>query len=375
MYMNERYSRQIRLTDFGIEAQRKLFSASVLVIGAGGLGCPALQYLAAAGVGRIGIADPDVVELSNLHRQILYGTESLGLYKADAAAARLRDLNPDVAVEPYIYPVDQHNALSLFERYDYILDGTDNFESKYMISDAAAMLGKPLVFGAADQYDGQLAVFNVTGPDAIAANYRDLFPEPPGKDQIGNCADNGVLGVLPGIIGTMQAAEVIKMITGVGTALVNQLLIYDIRNQQMSKLAIVPSTISYRLPASANEFIAMNYSLNCGLSDDDIEEINAQRMEQLYLGGGTLLVDVREERETPRLDAAKFVLAPLRDFDSFLNNHYKEERIVLVCQHGIRSLHAAQQLQEKWGNDKKIYSLKGGIAKYPQYFVAKTKLS
>lgn len=203
-----RYMKQMLLADFGIEGQQKLKTAKVLVVGAGGLGCPVLQYLAATGVGSIGIADGDVVEASNLHRQVLYSTTDLGRKKADAAAEKLNMQNPFVSVKEYPVFVTQQNALELLAGYDIIIDGCDNFATRYIVNDAAVILGKPLVYGSILGYEGQIAVFNNKG----SKNLRHLFPEPPNPEDVPSCAENGVLGTVPGIIGNIMAQTAISVL-------------------------------------------------------------------------------------------------------------------------------------------------------------------
>jgi molybdopterin/thiamine biosynthesis adenylyltransferase len=213
----ERYERQILLKEFGVAAQEKLLHAKVLVVGAGGLGCPVLQYLAAAGVGTIGIVDDDVVALNNLHRQVLYNMNDIGLSKAEIAAEKLKALNNEINVVAYNKRFTNKNALEIINAFDVVVDGTDNFSSRYIINDACVLLNKPLIYGAISKFEGQVAVFNVKDEvNKRAINYRDLFPVPPKDDEVLNCADAGVLSVLPGIIGTMQANETIKLIIGIG---------------------------------------------------------------------------------------------------------------------------------------------------------------
>ena len=229
-----RYSRHIALSEIGQAGQNKLLNAKVLVIGAGGLGCPILQYLAAAGVGNIGIVDFDTIELSNLQRQVLFGSASIGLNKAEAAKTRLQDLNNTISITAYPKKLTHQNSLSLFKNYDIIVDGTDNFETRYLINDAAIITNKPVVFGAIYKFEGQVSVFNYkAGP-----SYRCLFSDQQEKEQSGHCEDVGVLGVLPGIIGSMQANEVLKMILEIGNILSGKLLIYNALNFQTSVIKI-----------------------------------------------------------------------------------------------------------------------------------------
>jgi len=229
-----RYNRHIILSEIGQAGQDKISNAKVLVIGAGGLGCPILQYLTAAGVGSIGIVDFDVVDISNLQRQVLYGTSTLGKNKAEAAKQRLEDLNDDVSIIAYPEKLTHKNAVNLFQQYDIIVDGTDNFETRYLVNDACIITSKPLVFGAIYKFEGQVSVFNFkNGP-----SYRCLFPNPPEKDSVSNCSEIGVLGVLPGIIGAMQANEVLKIILELGNTLSGKLLCYNALTLQNSILKI-----------------------------------------------------------------------------------------------------------------------------------------
>jgi len=365
----ERYNRQLILKGFGEEAQQKLSKAKVLVIGAGGLGCPALQYLVAAGVGKIGLVDGDVVSLSNLHRQLLFTTVDIGKLKVDIAAQRLNAINPNVKLETYSQFITQENALEIFSEYDFIIDGTDNFESRYLINDGCALLKKPLIFAAVSGYEGQLAVFNIESSVGEKTNYRDLFPIQPNKGEIPNCAENGVLGVLPGIIGTMMAAEAIKLITGIGEPLINKILNYNLLNQQFYEITITSSPSgTYKLPENENEFLKMNYSLES--TPNQVLEIDIKELENLQKKDSTLIIDVRETYEVPVLNPLDYKQIPMSVFQSFLNQDIEEENIVLLCQHGIRSLAAAEFLHEKYGDKKNIYSLKGGVIRWKNYFTS-----
>jgi len=258
-----RYQRQITLEGFGMQAQQKLTKAKVLVIGAGGLGCSVLQYLAAAGVGLLGIADDDTVQFSNLNRQVLYGKEDIGKYKVDIAALKIQALNDQVQTITYKQRWNQKMCIEHFSEYDIIVDATDNFASRYLINDACVFLDKPLVFGAVSRYEGQVAVFNVL-TNGISVNYRDLFPIPPKNDEVMNCSAGGVLGVLPGTIGVMQASEVIKLISGVGETLANQLLTYNTLTNQMFKIQLVKNTEAKNAnPESLDIFMHTNYDYLC----------------------------------------------------------------------------------------------------------------
>ncbi len=223
-----RYFRQLLLKGFGAAAQEKLLQSKVLVVGAGGLGCPALQYLAAAGIGTIGIADFDKVSLTNLHRQILYTANDIGAYKAEKAKNYLSNLNPEIEIISYLEKIEKENVNAIISKYDVIIDATDNLEARYTINDACVFLNKPFVLGAIHEYQGQVAILNyVDETNSKAISYRDIFPNLSAGSELPNCEANGVLGVLCGIIGTMQANEAIKLIAGIGTPLINKLLTYD----------------------------------------------------------------------------------------------------------------------------------------------------
>jgi sulfur-carrier protein adenylyltransferase/sulfurtransferase len=239
----ERYARHFRLPGFGVAAQLRLRAGKVLVVGAGGLGCPALQYLAAAGVGCIGIADGDTVDLSNLQRQVLYGVDDIGKSKADCARERLLQLNPNVRVEVHNKNITRENAAEIIEQYDVILDCTDNFPSRYLLNDTAVAFGKPNIFASVSRFEGQVTVFNLLNKDGSRGpQYRDIFPEPPAAGTVPDCAEGGVLGVLPGILGAIQALEAIKILGGVGESLSGKMLILDALSMQQKVFSFVRST-------------------------------------------------------------------------------------------------------------------------------------
>ena len=258
-----RYQRQLILEGFGITAQKKLSGASVLVIGAGGLGCPVLQYLAASGIGTLGLVDADVVDMTNLNRQIFYGKEDVGHFKVDRAAEKIKTLNDLIHVRPYQQKCDQPFAIAEFPGYDVIVDATDNFASRYLINDACVLLNKPLVFGAVSKFEGQIAVFNVLNR-ITDVHYRDLFPHPPKNGEVMNCAEGGVLGVLPGVIGVLQAMEVIKLITAIGDTLTSQLMMYNGLTSSFYKMQLVKNPLAETVtPASLEEFEQTNYEYLC----------------------------------------------------------------------------------------------------------------
>lgn len=362
--IQERYSRQLILEDFGEAGQQALLNAKVLMVGAGGLGCAALQYLVAAGVGAIGIIDDDVVSLSNLHRQTLYSTGDIGLPKALKAKQKLHLLNPGINIIAYNERLTTNNALQIFEAYDIIIDGTDNFAARYLINDACVLANKPLVYGAVSQFEGQVAVFNYKkNKENISVNYRDLFPLPPEEDSILNCAEAGVLGVLPGIIGVMQANETIKLITGIGKALVNTILTYDALSNRMYEIELSVNKNSKSLiPADATAFAKMKYEQLCKTVPGGIE-IDTKMFDRLIKSHRTSVIDVREYDEVPVVNDFANSRVPLSELRKKMDA-IKNEDIILFCQTGKRSLQAAKLLHDTFGTTKNVYSLKGGIIQW-----------
>jgi len=363
----DRYDRQITLKGFGVAAQEKLRNAKVLVVGAGGLGCPALQYLTAAGIGTIGVLDHDYVALNNLHRQILYSTDDVGKPKVAVAAAKLGRLNPEIKIVQHDTKLSRSNALDIIADYDFIVDGTDNFESRYLINDACLLLKKPLVFAAVSDYEGQIAVFNVTDAEGISTNYRDLFPRPPAAGEIRNCEENGVIGVLPGIIGVMQAAEVIKLITAIGQPLVNRLLNYNLLTQQSYEINISPGAEGSYIKPTTADFIKYD--------SVPLKEIEGAELRTLLMNGDAILIDVREYHETPKLQGENYEQVPMSVLDEDILSNISQEHLILICQHGIRSLNAAEYLQEHNVGQKNIYSLKGGVVRWKDHFIELSLLS
>ena len=360
----ERYERQIILPEFGEEGQQKLLMAKVLVIGAGGLGCPVLQYLNAAGTGTIGIVDDDVVALNNLHRQVLYSVNDIGLSKAERAAHILQRANPEIKIIPYNERLTVHNALMLFDDFDLIIDGTDNFSTRYMINDACVLMNKPLVYGAISQFEGQVSVFNFRqNENDEAVNYRDLFPNPPKEDEVLNCAETGVLGVLPGIIGTMMASETIKLITGIGEPLVNQLLTFNALNNQVYQLTLSARKETRSLiPKNEAAFLETDYEWLCS-SEIIQSEINADTFSALITNGNVDVIDVREPYEMPVANDFSNIKIPLAQLTENISL-IKSDTIVTFCQTGNRSLQAVRILSGIFGAGKKIYSLRGGIVEW-----------
>ncbi len=360
MLNSERYDRQIKLQGFGIEAQNKLASAKVLVIGAGGLGCPVLQYLTAAGVGNIGIVDDDRVSLSNLHRQILYNSNDIGKLKTEAALERLHAMNPEVQFTIFSERIIPKNAVKIVSEYDIIIDCTDNFATRYLLDDVCRILEKPLIFGAIYQYEGQIAVFNVRNKEGFTAHYRNLFPEPPNPGEVPDCNEVGVLGVLPGVIGTLQATEAIKLMTGIGEPLINKLMTIDILNYQTAVFEITSLHLTDKnIPYSIEEFENMNYQLHCGIELAGIKNFSPSGFKEAAKVPDTIVIDVREPEEQPKLDVP-YISIPLSQLKEYVNQ-INNRNVILVCQSGNRSLSGAKILQEILGREYSIGHLDGGI--------------
>lgn len=346
------------LPGFGLSAQEKLGNAKLLIIGMGGLGCPALQYLVAAGVGHIGIIDPDTVSESNLHRQILFGPSDIGQSKVAIAAKQMQAQNPAVQIHAHALELNRQNALSLMEGYDLVLDATDNFKSKYLINDAAGILGIPLVYAAVTRYQGQLSVFHLANQQGISYQYRDLFAEEPVDDLGSSCETMGVLGALPGIIGSIQAVEAIKIITGIGKPLVGRLYTQDILSATSYEISLVkqPHTknMTRELFLQATEIAVDDWE------EIDIEEINVQQFLALKNQGQIFTLDVRERHEYPPIDFSD-ALIPLSELAAQIDQ-LPQKDICVICHQGIRSVYAAQQIQAQ--KNIKTYSLKGGLTAY-----------
>lgn len=356
---NERYSRHFSLSGFGKAGQEKLLKAKVLVIGAGGLGCPVLQYLAAAGVGTIGIVDHDRISLSNLQRQTLYTTAEIGEPKAMTAAGKLTALNPEITVTAYTEEVTASNAWDLVSKYDLVVDATDNFATRYLISDTCCLLQKPLVFGAVSQYEGQVAVFGLNDQGKYIS-YRDLFPEPPRPGEVQDCNVAGVLGVLPGMIGMMQANEVIKHLAGIGKGLAGQLLTFNMLTYETMILELSKTKDPENLiPKDREELEKTDYRFLCGLSHPDIIALDPESFLSKIKTGEITAIDVREEGELP---AASFphLHLPLSRLEESLNE-IPESEIAFFCQGGTRSLKAAEIFIRNRKTPNQPGHLEGGI--------------
>ncbi len=346
--MTNRYNRHIILSEIGQAGQDKISNAKVLVIGAGGLGCPILQYITAAGVGTVGIIDFDVVELSNLQRQVLFGKSSLGKNKAIAAKERLEDLNDAISIIAYPEPLTYQNAITLFEQYDVIVDGSDNFETRYLVNDACIITKKPLVFGAIYKFEGQVSVFNYkNGP-----SYRCLFPNPPEQGSVPNCSEIGVLGVLPGIIGSMQANEILKIILNLGKTLSGKLLFYNALNSKTSTLNIK------RNDAVINEVLSAEHNFSAKSFTSSCEQNIAVSIQDIIQKETIQIIDIREPHELPKVDELSVISIPLSTLEYKLDSLNTDKAIYVFCQSGIRSKKAVQFLKEKGITN--CYSIKEG---------------
>ncbi len=362
---HQRYQRQLLLKELGQAGQDKLQQAKVLVVGAGGLGCPALQYLAAAGIGNIGIVDADLIDLTNLHRQGLYNMQDIGQPKATTAARKLQALNPDIEITAYDLFLTNQNAFGIIDEYDLVIDGSDNFSTRYMVNDACVMLGKPLIYGSVLRFEGQVGVFNLTSKDLKqATNYRDLFPTPPDKHSAMNCDEVGVLGVLPGIIGTFQATEAIKIVTGIGKPLSNTILTYNALHNTFYEFEI-PARLSTikDIPIDKAAFELFDYQWFCN-SQVDVAEISSEDFDMILQNTAEVsIIDVREHGELPSIDQFACIKMPFSTFVTDLAILPEQKTIIVFCQTGVRSLFAARLLQKKHSSAN-IYSLSGGIVNW-----------
>ncbi len=342
----QRYNRQMLMPEFGLAGQEKLRQAKVLVIGCGGLGSPILLYLTAAGIGTIGIVENDKIDISNLQRQILYSSSAVGQEKISESINRLSALNPLVKFNKYPTQLNASNALEIIKNYDIVIDGTDNFPTRYLVNDACVMLNKPFVYGAIHRFEGQVAVFN----HQDSATYRDLFPTPPPPEQAPNCAEAGVLGVLPGIIGSMQALEAIKVLTNIGEPLSGKLLVLDTLSMQ-SRIIKIP-----KLPVTSTITQLIDYEEFCGLKSTN--DISFEELENL---SNYQLIDVREkhEYETQNIGGE---LMPLSELEKHLSKISRDKTIVVHCQSGVRSQKAIKFLREQH-NYHNLLNLTGGINK------------
>lgn len=361
-----RYNRHIIIPDFGLAAQQKLKAAKVLVIGSGGLGSPALLYLAAAGVGTIGIADFDMVDDSNLQRQVLFGVSEVGKPKVEAAKRRLEELNPFITIVLYSTQITSDNALDIIKDYDVVADGTDNFPTRYLVNDACVLLNKPNVYAAVFQFEGQVSVFNYRNPGGeLGPNYRDLYPAPPPPGMVQSCAEGGILGVLPGIIGSMQALEVIKVITGIGETLSGRFFTYDALSFETKTFKIKRNPGNPLNGTHPTITGLIDYEAFCGVKavEKPVKEISAKELSAWQAGGEPFqLIDVREPHEHKLVNIGG-KLMPLATIADYADKIAKDKKVVLHCRTGSRSAKAIRELENKFGFTN-LHNLKGGILAY-----------
>jgi sulfur-carrier protein adenylyltransferase/sulfurtransferase len=357
-----RYSRHLIIPDLGVDGQKRLKNARVLVIGAGGLGAPALLYLAAAGVGIIGIVDFDVVDESNLQRQIIHGVADVGRSKAQSARDSIAAINPLVEVRLHEFRLEPHNAVDLFERYDLIMDGTDNFATRYLVNDAAVLAGKPYVWGSIYRFEGQVSVFWEDAPDGRGLNYRDLYPEPPPAGMVPSCAEGGVLGITCASIASVMGTEAIKLITGIGEPLLGRLMIYD-------ALEMSYRTIRIRKDPSTPKITELiDYEDFCGVVSDAAaaaatdSTITPRELRELLDSGKKLaLIDVREpvEWDINHIDGAQLIPKSLISSGEGLAQLPHDRKAVLYCKTGVRSAEALAAVKRAGFAD--AVHLQGGI--------------
>jgi adenylyltransferase/sulfurtransferase len=360
----DRYRRHLTLPEVGLEGQQRLLASSVLLIGAGGLGCPAAQYLTAGGVGRIGLVDDDVVSASNLQRQILYTTDDVGQPKVEVAKRRLRALNPDVTIETHALRLDSSNAMEVFAGYDVIVDGTDNFPTRYLTNDACVLLGKPNVHGSIFRFEGQASVFDATkGPC-----YRCLYPEPPPPGAVPSCAEGGVLGILPGTIALVQATETMKILLGVGTPLYGRLLHYDALEMSWREFRMQKDPKCPVCGEQPEIDALIDYEGFCGMparEADDAEAIvqtqAAEVAARRSTGEPMTLLDVREADEVETAHIEGSVWIPLGELEARMDEleAARDRPIVVHCHHGMRSAKAVRQLLAN--GFRRVENLDGGI--------------
>jgi len=365
----ERYSRHLIIPEFNIEGQRKLKGGKVLVVGTGGLGSPLLLYLTAAGVGNIGIVDFDTVDETNLQRQVLFTVDDVGRPKAEVAKEKLKKLNPNVNFEVFNTQLTSENALEVVDKYDVVADGTDNFPTRYLVNDACVLKNKVNVYASIFRFEGQVSVFNYTDKnDKIGPNYRDLFPTPPPPGLVPSCAEGGVIGVLPGIIGSLQANEVIKVLTGIGDPLSGKLFLFDALTFETRTLKINRDPENPLNGENPTQKELIDYEFFCGIGEEEdvdrkVKEVTVRELESLQKNGEEFqLIDVREpyEYEISNLSGK---LIPLAKVEEQVEQIPSDKKVVMHCRSGKRSAEAIELLEKKYGF-KNLYNLKGGILAY-----------
>ncbi len=345
---SERYNRQVILKDFGPKAQQKLADAKVLVVGAGGLGIPVLTYLNAMGVGTLGIVDNDTVAFSNLHRQVLYSENDVGQSKVGVIIKKLRQQNSTTNLIPYSDFLNKDNALQIISKYDFVVDATDNFPARYLINDACVVLGKPFVYGALHGYEGQVSVFNFEG----GPTYRCLYPDMPKEDEVPNCNEHGVLGIIPGIIGNFQALETIKIITRIGEPLSGRLLLYNGLSQDFQKIKF--STVLGNLELKA---LKESYDFECA---NTLSSVFPDVLEQLLQKEKSNLIDVRTPEEFKTFHLPEAVNIPLSEIEDRMQELDFEAANYFICQSGLRSRRAIILIQE-YNPKAELINVRGGL--------------
>lgn len=365
-----RYNRHVIIPEFGMEGQKKLKAARVLVIGTGGLGSPLMLYLAAAGVGTLGIVDFDVVDDSNLQRQVLFTVNDVGRPKVEAAKERLEALNPHVTIKTYNTMLNSENALEIFKDYDVVADGTDNFPTRYLVNDACVFTGIPNVYASIFRFDGQVSVFNFTDKNGnTGPNYRDLYPEPPPPGLVPSCAEGGVLGVLPGIIGSLQASEVIKVITGIGEPLSGRLYTFDALAFTSRVFKIGKDASNPLTGDNPTQTELIDYQQFCGMSmgleeAGAVQEITVQELQSWMREGRDFqLIDVREPHEYHIVNLGA-ELIPLGSVLEHADKISRDKPVVVHCKMGARSAKAILALKDKGLGNGNLYNLKGGVIAY-----------
>ncbi len=366
----KRYARHLNLPHFGMETQEKLKDSRVLVVGTGGLGAPLLQYLTAAGIGTIGVVDFDVVDTSNLQRQVLFGSSDVGKPKTSTAVYKLRDQNPNIQFINFDEKLVRENALDIIRDFDVVADGTDNFPTRYLVNDACVLLSKPYVYGSIFQFEGQVSVFNYLDKEGNRGpNYRDLFPTPPPPGLVPSCADGGVLGVLPGIIGSMQASEVIKVLTGIGDNLSGRLFIFDAFDFTSRTLKIRKDPSNPITGDAPTITQLIDYDEFCSLKSDTdtTSTINVETLKQwIDENANFKIIDVREpyERDAAHIGGAPI---PMDDVEKSLSEIPKDRNVVVYCRSGVRSARVIELLQAKY-DYQNLHNLEGGILAWKEKF-------
>lgn len=368
----KRYSRHLLLSEVGVAGQLKLKKASVLIVGLGGLGSPLAMYLAASGVGRLGLIDNDVVEESNLQRQVIHCTSDVGRLKTDSASDKLKAINPEIIVEQFNEALTSENAMEIIADYDIVADGTDNFQTRYLVNDACVLLGKPNVYGSVYRFEGQTSVFwKKKGPC-----YRCIYPNPPEAGSVPTCEEAGVLGVLPGIVGMLQSTEVLKLIIGKGAPLIGRLLLYDALEMKFSEIKLKPNP-NCKVCGSMPEIkILIDYDKFCGVKKvDEIQsssslkkwESNKQMQPQvlsklLQKNNDLFLLDVRETYEYNICNIKNSILIPMGQIANNIKVLPKDKKIVVICHHGSRSKAVVTFLKNE--GFEELYNLEGGIDRF-----------